>query len=105
MIDDEGLARGRDDGELDRSAVQPVGLSGTWPQVARTVRIRGSDTAIDLPRAERDLSAFSFARGGVRHTLESLLEATATDGIIVLRTAPSWRSGTWTGCGKTIDTS
>lgn len=84
MIDDEGIARGVTtanwiDPPYNRWAFRHVS------QVACTQRIAASDTAIDLPLSERDLSAFSFAYGAVQHTLESLLTTTSTNGIIVLQ--------------------
>ena len=84
MIDDEGLALGVTtanwlDAPYNRWAFRRI------PQVARTLRIGGSSSAIELPRAERDLSAFTFPHLGEVHTLDSLLAATSTDALIVLQ--------------------
>jgi CubicO group peptidase (beta-lactamase class C family) len=84
VIDDEGIALGVTpanwvEAPYNRWAFRRIS------QVARTQRIGGSAAVIELPRAERDLGAFSFTHLGEVHTLDSLLAATSTDALIVLQ--------------------
>jgi CubicO group peptidase (beta-lactamase class C family) len=56
------------------------------PQLCRTAPIARGDAPVrTLPRAERDLSAFSFSHRGQTLTLAELLEETYTDGFLVIQ--------------------
>ena len=55
------------------------------PDLVRTAPIsRGSGPVRELPRAERDLSGFSFDHGGRTCTIAGMLAETATDGFVVI---------------------
>ncbi len=54
-------------------------------ELARTARIsRGGGSALELPRAERDLDGFHFEHAGQEISFPEMLEATYTDGVLVL---------------------
>jgi hypothetical protein len=50
-----------------------------------SARIAAGDHVRELPRAERDLGGVAFDHDGERWTIDEMLEATATDGFLVLR--------------------
>jgi CubicO group peptidase (beta-lactamase class C family) len=54
-------------------------------ELARTARIsRGDGPTLELPRAERDLAGFHFDHAGQKLSFPQMLEATYTDGMLVL---------------------
>jgi len=79
---------------LERSAV----TSANWidapynrlgfirvPELTRTERIsRGAGSVFELPRAERELDSFHFEFAGEKLSFPQMLEATFTDGLLVL---------------------
>jgi CubicO group peptidase (beta-lactamase class C family) len=85
VIDPEGTALGVTtsnwiDGPYNRWGFRHV------PDLCRTAPIaRGDGPVRKLPRAERDLAGFSFAFEGRRFTLAEMLQATYTDGFLVLQ--------------------
>jgi CubicO group peptidase (beta-lactamase class C family) len=55
-------------------------------ELARTARIRGSSGSVSaLPRAVEDLAGFQFDHRDSRWTIGDMLEATYTDGLMVVR--------------------
>ena len=55
------------------------------PELARTERIsRGDGPILELPRNERSLDSFSFEHEGEKFSFPQMLEATYTDGLLVL---------------------
>jgi CubicO group peptidase (beta-lactamase class C family) len=55
------------------------------PELARTERIsRGDGPVLELPRDERSLDSFSFEFEGEKISFSQMLEATYTDGLLIL---------------------
>ncbi|HEY5860693.1 MAG TPA: serine hydrolase [Actinomycetota bacterium] len=53
-------------------------------EIAPTARVARGETVSPLPRAERDLSGFSFRHRGEDHTLAGMMDETYVDGLMVV---------------------